>query len=275
MQPTSTIPAVLCAAGHDPCGGAGIAADGEAIRAAGAHALSVITCLTSQDTCGLRRLWPQPPDQVDEQCRLLMADARVSAIKVGLLGSAALARVLTRLVREHPDLPLVVDPVLASGAGQSVADAALCNQLRQHLLPAATLITPNLPEAQTLTGAIAADDCAQRLLRLGGPWVLITGTHAPGEAVTNRLYGRDGIWLLEAEGDGRVRLLPRFRRNVPARIRDVTRDSRHAHGRTARACENRNRSDQPGEGPGRSAEFVHLRMEGGCDQCREIRDRRH
>lgn len=195
MQPSSTIPAVLCAAGHDPCGGAGIAADSEAIRATGAHALSVITCLTTQDTCGLRRLMPQPPAQVDEQCRLLLGDARVSAIKVGLLGSAPLVRVLTRLAQDHPDLPLVVDPVLASGAGQSVADAALCNQLRQHLLPAATLITPNLPEAQTLTGAVAADDCALRLLRLGGPWVLITGTHAPGEAVTNRLYGRDGTRL--------------------------------------------------------------------------------
>jgi hydroxymethylpyrimidine/phosphomethylpyrimidine kinase len=195
MQPIPMTPAVLCAAGHDPCGGAGIAADSEAIRAAGAHALSVITCLTNQDTCGLHRLWPQPPDQIEEQCRLLLADARVSAIKIGLLGSASLARVLTRLVQEHADLPRVVDPVLASGTGQSVADAALCNQLRQHLLPAATLITPNLPEAQTLTGAVAADDCAVRLLRLGGPWVLITGTHAQGEAVTNRLYGRDGTRL--------------------------------------------------------------------------------
>ncbi len=195
MQPIPMTPAVLCVAGHDPCGGAGIAADSEAIRAAGAHALSVITCLTSQDTCGLRRLWPQPPEQVEEQCRLLLADARVTVIKVGLLGSAHLVQVLTRLVQERPDLPLVVDPVLASGAGQSVADAALCNQLRQHLLPAATLITPNLPEAQTLTGAVAADDCAQGLLGLGSRWALITGTHAPGEAVTTRLYGRDGSRL--------------------------------------------------------------------------------
>ena len=195
MQPTTTTPAVLCAAGHDPSGGAGIVADGEAIRAAGAHPLSVITCLTAQDTCGLRRLWPQPPDQVEAQCRPLLEDARVSAIKVGLLGSAALARVLTGLVQEHPDLPLVVDPVLVSGAGQSVADAALCNELRQHLFPAATLVTPNLPEAQSLTGASAPDDCALRLLRLGARWVLVTGTHAPGDAVTNRLYGRDGSRL--------------------------------------------------------------------------------
>jgi len=183
---------VLCASGHDPSGGAGIAADGEAIRVAGAQALGVITCLTAQDTCGLRRLWPQPPAQVDEQCRLLLEDARVAAIKVGLLGNAPLARVLSQIAQDRPDLPLVLDPVLASGAGQSVADAALCSQMRQRLFPAVTLLTPNVPEAQALSGAQTTDDCADRLLRLGCRWVLITGTHAPGDLVTNLLYGRDG-----------------------------------------------------------------------------------
>jgi hydroxymethylpyrimidine/phosphomethylpyrimidine kinase len=192
MSKDERVPAVLCAAGHDPGGGAGIIADAEAIRAAGAHPLSVVTCLTAQDSCGLRRLWPQPRAQVDEQCRLLLADARVTAIKIGLLGDTALVRTLIDVIQDHPDLPVVLDPVLATGAGQSVADAALCNQLRHRLIPAVTLLTPNVPEAQTLSGATAPDDCASRLLRLGCLWVLITGTHAPGELVTNRLYGRDG-----------------------------------------------------------------------------------
>jgi hydroxymethylpyrimidine/phosphomethylpyrimidine kinase len=192
MHPDQRIPAVLCTGGHDPSGGAGIVADGEAIRAAGAHALTVATCLTAQDSCGLRRLWPQPPAQIDEQCRLLLEDARVAAIKIGLLGSTALAKVLTGVIQDHPDLPVVLDPVLATGTGQSVADAALCNQMRQRLFPAATVLTPNAPEAQALSGAVAPDDCAERLLRLGCMWVLITGTHAPGELVINRLYGRNG-----------------------------------------------------------------------------------
>jgi hydroxymethylpyrimidine/phosphomethylpyrimidine kinase len=192
MQPDQRIPAVLCTAGHDPSGGAGIFADGEAIRAAGAQALGVITCLTAQDTCGLRRLWPQPPAQVDEQCRLLLEDAQVAAIKIGLLGSTAMVKVLTGLIQDHPDLPVVMDPILATGTGQSVADAALCNQMRQRLFPAVTLLTPNVSEARTLSGATEPDDCAERLLRLGCMWVLITGTHAPGEVVTNRLYGRNG-----------------------------------------------------------------------------------
>jgi hydroxymethylpyrimidine/phosphomethylpyrimidine kinase len=192
MPKDQRVPAVLCAAGHDPSGGAGIIADSEAIRAAGAQALSVVTCLTAQDSCGLRRLWPQPPAQVDEQCRLLLADARVAAIKIGLLGDTTLLRTLIGVIQDYPDLPVVLDPVLATGTGQSVADAALCNQMRQRLFPAATLLTPNVPEAQTLSGATAPDDCAERLLHLGCLWVLITGTHAPGDLVTNRLYGRNG-----------------------------------------------------------------------------------
>lgn len=192
MQPDQRIPAVLCASGHDPSGGAGIVADSEAVRAAGAHAVGVITCLTAQDTCSLQRLWPQPPGQVGEQCRVLLQDARVAAIKIGLLGSTAMVRVLTGVIQDHQRLPVVLDPVLASGMGQSVADAALRKQMRQRLFPAVTLLTPNVPEARTLTGATEPEDCADRLLRLGCLWVLITGTHAPGEAVTNRLYGRSG-----------------------------------------------------------------------------------
>ncbi len=103
-----------------------------------------------------------------------------------------MVRVLTAIMQDHPDLPVVLDPVLASGAGQTVADAALCNQMRQRLFPAVTLLTPNIPEAQTLSGAVGPDDCAERLLRLGCLWVLITGTHSPDEVVTNRLYGRNG-----------------------------------------------------------------------------------
>jgi hydroxymethylpyrimidine/phosphomethylpyrimidine kinase len=192
MQPEHRVPSVLCAGGHDPSGGAGLDADREAIRAAGAHAAGVVTCLTAQDTCGLRRLWPQPPAQVEEQCRLILDDARVTAVKIGLLASPALVRVLTTILDDHPDLPVVLDPVLATGSGQSVADAALCNQMRQRLFPAVTLLTPNLPEAQTLSGAVEPDDCAERLLRLGSLWVLVTGTHAASATVTNRLYGRNG-----------------------------------------------------------------------------------
>mgnify|MGYP001765255958 CR=1 FL=1 len=187
-------PILLCIGGHDPTGGAGIQADAEAARAAGIHAATVITCLTAQNTAGIRGLWPQSPEQIETQCRLILADSRVKAIKLGLIGSSHLARWLCQFADEHPDLPLILDPVLASGAGQSVVDAALFNQIRAHLLSRCLLATPNLPEAQALSGAQAPEDCARRILASGCRWVLITGTHAETAEVINHLYGQDGSY---------------------------------------------------------------------------------
>lgn len=192
MKSKDPQPVLLCLGGHDPSGGAGVQADTESARAAGIHACNVITCLTSQDTCHISRLWPQRAEQVEEQCRLMLADSSVRALKVGLLGSSRMVRVLCDLAAERPDLPLVLDPVLASSTGQSLADAAMLNQIRKNLVGRCTLVTPNLPEARTLSSFSDPGDCAKRLLETGCTWVLITGTHAPGEEVINQLYGQDG-----------------------------------------------------------------------------------
>jgi len=193
LPPSS--PVLLAIGGHDPSGGAGVQADAEAARAAGLHACTVVTCLTTQDTCGIRRLWPQAAEQIGEHCRLVMADSSVGAIKVGLLGRSRTVRVITELTAELPDVPLVLDPVLASGAGDHVTDAALLNQLRKNLLGRCTLATPNLPEARTLSGASDPDACGRRLLETGCEWVLITGTHSDEPQVVNRLYGQGGLRL--------------------------------------------------------------------------------
>ncbi|WP_133510201.1 bifunctional hydroxymethylpyrimidine kinase/phosphomethylpyrimidine kinase [Candidatus Thiosymbion oneisti] len=191
MIPADLEPVLLCVGGHDPSGGAGIQADAEAARAVGVHTCSVISCLTDQDTCGGVRLWPQGPRMIEDQCRRVLADSRVGALKIGLLGSARTVRVLCELTTGHPQLPLILDPVLASGKGRWVADTALVNQLRNQLLGRCALVTPNLPEARILSSFKEPDDCAQGLLQTGCPWVLITGTHAPGDEVINRLYGHD------------------------------------------------------------------------------------
>jgi hydroxymethylpyrimidine/phosphomethylpyrimidine kinase len=190
-------PLVLCVGGHDPSGGAGILADAEAVQASHAFPLTVITALTEQDTCGLARLHPQPAEQIEAHCRRLMNDSPPSALKIGLIGGADIARMLARFIdtlaaAEQARFPVVLDTVLATGAGQSVADAALLDAVREALIPRCTLVTPNLPEARALTGTDAPEDCAERLLAAGAPWVLITGTHDNTEAVTNRLFGANG-----------------------------------------------------------------------------------
>ncbi len=192
MSSDESQPVLLCIGGQDPSGGAGVQADAEAARAAGVHACSVITCLTLQSTCGVFRVWPQGAEQVDAQCRLVIADSLVGAFKIGLVGSSRVVRVLCDLASEHEHLPVVLDPILTSGAGQSMADAALLNQMRKGLIGRCTLVTPNLPEARTLSNFKEPHDCANRLLETGCAWVLITGTHDSGDVVVNRLYGRDG-----------------------------------------------------------------------------------
>lgn len=192
MSESPDRPVVLCVGGHDPSGGAGILADAEAIRAAGAFAVTVVSALTDQDTCGIRRLYPQPAEQVEAQCRALLEDSKPRALKIGLIGSSRIVRVLNGLIDEHPGLPLVLDPVLASGAGQQVVDAALLNQIKHNLVRRSTLITPNLPEACTLADSGEPSQCARRLLAAGARWVLITGTHDETPNVVNRLFGADG-----------------------------------------------------------------------------------
>lgn len=184
-------PVVLCIGGHDPSGGAGIMADAEAIQAAGAFAVTVVSALTDQDTCGLQRVYPQPAAQVAAQCRTLIADSAPGALKIGLLGSMPMVDVVEELLDAQPRLPVVLDPVLATGSGQSFADAALRQRIGR-LAGRCTLVTPNLPEARALSGAVTADDCAAHLLAAGTQWVLVTGTHDETPQVTNHLYGPRG-----------------------------------------------------------------------------------
>lgn len=186
-------PAVtLCIGGHDPSSGAGILADAEAVRAAGAFAVTIVTACTEQDTRGVRHIYGQSPEAVAAQCRTILEDARPKAIKIGLLGGSRTAKALSTLIDEHPEIPVVIDPVLASGTGQSMIDAALLNQLRTHLIPRSLLLTPNLPEAGILSDTRDPERYGASLLGRGARWVLITGTHADTPEVINRLYGSNG-----------------------------------------------------------------------------------
>jgi hydroxymethylpyrimidine/phosphomethylpyrimidine kinase len=181
-------PIVLAIAGHDPCGGAGIQADIEAISANGCRAATVITCLTVQDTRDVMELVPVKPALVEAQARAVLADLPVAAIKIGLIGDGATAGMLAALLTEFPRIPVVLDPVLAAGGGTELAGKRLLDAIRRQLLPQTTLITPNSEEARRLGEQEELEACAGRLLSLGCGNVLITGTHEEETEVINRLF---------------------------------------------------------------------------------------
>ncbi|QJD31122.1 bifunctional hydroxymethylpyrimidine kinase/phosphomethylpyrimidine kinase [Methylococcus geothermalis] len=184
---------VLSLSGHDPTGGAGIQADIEAIGATGCRACTVITALTVQDTSNVYAVQPQSPDAFLAQGRALIRDLPVAAVKIGLLGSAGIARSVAALLDTLGGaVPVVLDPVLAAGGGTDLASEQLIETVRAELLPRAVLVTPNVPEASRLGGGATEAENAERLRLLGCPNVLITGTHAPTDDVVNRLYSATG-----------------------------------------------------------------------------------
>ncbi len=194
-NPTSnTVSTVtLAIGGHDPSGGAGIQADSEAIVALGGYASSAITCLTIQDSCNVQQLIPVKPRVVIAQAEAVLADLPVSTIKIGLIGSATVAHELAQLLKKHPDIPVVLDPVLAAGGGTPLTSDKLHQTLLQELLPLTYLLTPNSQEARTLTSATNLDSCAKILLQHGCQHLLITGTHEEHNEVINHLYGPKGV----------------------------------------------------------------------------------
>lgn len=188
-------PLVMTFAGSDPTSGAGIQADLMAIASLGCHPLTVITALTVQDSERVAGLSAVESDWVDDQARQVLEDMRVAAFKVGVIGSVENVAAIAEIVSDYPDVPLVLDPVLAAGNGDELAGDELIAAMRELLLPQTTVLTPNSLEARRLVAADLAvedaglDDCAFRLLNLGCEYVLVTGTHEPGTHVVNSLYG--------------------------------------------------------------------------------------
>jgi len=182
---SSPLPLVLTFAASDPTGGAGLQADLLTLAALGCHPLSVVTALTVQDTRGVHSIDAVEASLVERQAAALLAEMKVSAFKLGVLGSEANARAVAAIVASHPRVPLVVDPVLASGRGDPLASGALIATLLELLMPRATLATPNSVEARRLGGERA-------LLDRGCRYVLVTGTHEKTNDVVNTLYDAGG-----------------------------------------------------------------------------------
>jgi len=194
-----TPPVVLSFAASDPSGGAGIQADLLALASLDCHALSVVTAITVQDTIGVEDLLPIDADWIVDQARCVLEDVPVNVFKVGLIGSVEAAAAIAEVVSDYPEIPLVMDPVLASGRGDELASEDLISAMCELLLPQATVLTPNSHEARRLAmhdseeiEELTLDECAYRLLELGAEYVLITGTHENTLDVTNALYASEG-----------------------------------------------------------------------------------
>lgn len=193
-------PIVLSFAANDPSGGAGVHADILTLASLGCHSLSAVTAITVQDTAGIDDIIALDPELVADQARAVLEDMPVHAFKTGLLGSVEIIAVIAEIISDYPDIPFVMDPVLASGRGDELANEEMVHAMNELLLPQATILTPNSLEARRIVQYEEDDDqeldlnqCADKLLQSGCEYVLITGAHENTSQVVNTLYGVDGV----------------------------------------------------------------------------------
>ncbi|SDH50989.1 hydroxymethylpyrimidine/phosphomethylpyrimidine kinase [Nitrosomonas sp. Nm132] len=193
-------PKVLSFAASDPSGGAGIQADILTLASMGCHPLSVITAVTIQDTVGVENIMSLDSEWVADQARIVLEDMPVDAFKIGLLGSVEAVVAIAEIIADYPNIPVVLDPILASGRGDPLANEQIITAIRDLLIPQVTIITPNSIEARRLVlenedelEIIDLRQSADRLLQMGCEYALITGTHENTVKVINTLYDSGGV----------------------------------------------------------------------------------
>jgi len=202
------IPNTLTIAGVDPSGGAGILADIKTMSALGAYGTAVIAALTAQNTQAVTGICPVPAEFVAAQIDTLFADVRIDAVKIGMLGQKSVTRVVAERLAHWKPGHIVLDPVMVAKSGDHLLERSAVQELRDSLLPMATMLTPNLPEAGVLLGTGPADTLkemrrvAEKLRRLlndnGERWVFLKGGHLPGNDTIDVLH--DGDRLIELPG---------------------------------------------------------------------------
>jgi hydroxymethylpyrimidine/phosphomethylpyrimidine kinase len=194
---------VLIIAGSDSGGGAGIQADIKTVTALGSFAATAVTALTAQNTQGVFGVMDVPPDFIQSQIDLVLDDIGADVVKTGMLSKADAIEVIAHsLERRSPPLPLVVDPVMVAKGGHKLLDDAAHAALLSRLIPKACLVTPNIPEAEALTGLAirTVEDMAaagRALLALGPEAVLVKGGHMDGPWLVDVLVGPNGTETFE------------------------------------------------------------------------------
>src|SRR6185437_3101192 len=195
---------VLVVAGSDSGAGAGVQADIKTVLALGGYATTALTALTAQNTLGVHGIMAVPPSFVRRQMEVVLDDIGADCIKTGMLHSAAALDVVVEVIAARAaGVPLVVDPVLAASDGTMLLDEAALDALKSRLIPRATVLTPNLPEAEILTGMTLRDlddmkRAAEMLATLGSRCVLVKGGHASGAVVRDVFFGEEEMVVIES-----------------------------------------------------------------------------
>ncbi|MBL6853424.1 MAG: bifunctional hydroxymethylpyrimidine kinase/phosphomethylpyrimidine kinase [Alphaproteobacteria bacterium] len=190
---------VLSIAGSDSSGGAGIQADIKTATALGAYAMTAITAITAQDTTGVGAIVLIAPAVVREQMERCLSDIGADVIKTGMLGSAETVRAVAPILRTQArGIPLVVDPVMIATSGARLAESGVVEAMKAELFPLATLITPNLPEAERLCGFELRTPqdlhrAGEALLSLGPHAVLLKGGHGASDTLVDLLFAQDAV----------------------------------------------------------------------------------
>jgi hydroxymethylpyrimidine/phosphomethylpyrimidine kinase len=193
------LPRVLSIAGSDSGGGAGIQADLKAFAACRVHGMTAVTAITAQNTVGVTAVHAIPPDIIVAQVKAVADDIGVDAVKIGMLGDTETIEAVARALSHLPeDTPVVLDPVMVAESGAVLLDPHARQALIENLLPRATVLTPNIPEARTLVGDdLDAPELARRVHALGPQNVVVTGGH--GDPLTDVFF--DGHRLVELHGE--------------------------------------------------------------------------
>lgn len=205
---TPRIPNILSIAGVDPSGGAGILADIKTMSALGGYGTAVVAALTAQNTQAVTAIHPVPHEFVAQQIDTLFADVRIDAVKIGMLGQQRVTRTVAERMAHWKPAHLVLDPVMIAKSGDHLLERTAVSELRESLLPLATVITPNLPEAGVLLDARPPENiremrqAAEKLRRLladdNDRWVFLKGGHLPGNDTIDIVH--DGDRMIELPG---------------------------------------------------------------------------
>jgi hydroxymethylpyrimidine/phosphomethylpyrimidine kinase len=194
MQAENSRPPVLCIGGLDPSGGAGLQADIEAIASCGGHALTIASCLTVQNSLQAFSVSAVDPVLIQKQATALLDDIQIASCKIGVIPNQAIAKTVASILAQLPNVPVVFDPVLSASHGSVFSNTETINTIKDILLPAVTVVTPNLNELNTLVDNHSdITSQAKALCNLGPTYVLATGADSDTQHVHNILFNSDGI----------------------------------------------------------------------------------